>query len=60
MRPDLEINFRNQEALLLRLIADRLDVLDGTPAAVELDRQIANVKGVVLSYQIVKWYEQDR
>jgi hypothetical protein len=60
MRPDLEADFRNQEALLLRLIAERLEVADGTPAAEELDQQIAKVKGLVRSYQTVKWYERER
>jgi hypothetical protein len=55
MRPDLEADFRNQRVLLLRLIADRLEVADGTSVAEELDQQIAKVKGLVGSYQTVKW-----
>ena len=57
MRPDLEADFRNQQALLLRLTAERLEVADGTPVAEELDQQIARITGIVRSYQTVKWYE---
>jgi hypothetical protein len=40
MRPDLEVNFLNQKTLLLRLIAERLGLADGTAAATELEEQI--------------------
>jgi len=57
VRPDLETDFRNQQVLLLSLIADRLDVADETLAAQEIERQITKTKALVRSYQTVKWFE---
>ena len=53
MHPDQEVDFLNQKTLLLRLIAERLDLADGTPAAAELDEQIVKVKELVGSYQTI-------
>jgi hypothetical protein len=57
MHPSLEADFRNQQASLLRLIAERLDMQDGTTAAGEVDQQIAQAKARVHSYQAIKWSE---
>ena len=57
MHPDLEADFRNQQTLLLRLIAERRQLPDGTLAAEQIDRLIAKVKELVRAYQTVKRYE---
>jgi hypothetical protein len=57
MHPNLEVDFRNQQTSLLRLIAERLDLQDGTTAAEEVDQQIAQAKDRVHSYQAIKWSE---
>jgi hypothetical protein len=59
MHPNLEADFRNQQTLLLRLIAERLELCDGTPAAEEVDQRIAQAKALVHSYQAIKWSEQE-
>ena len=45
--------------MLLALLSERKDLLDGSRKALELDKQIGKVKNVVRSYQTVKWYEQE-
>jgi hypothetical protein len=57
MHPYMEADFRNQQSLLLRLIAERIELGDGTPAAEEVDQRIAQAKALVHSYQAIKWSE---
>jgi len=45
--------------MLLALLNERNDLLDGSREALELDKQIRKVESVVRSYQTVKWYEQE-
>ena len=60
MNSDLEEDFRNHQKMLLALLNERKDLIDGSRKALEVDRQIDNVESVVRSYQTVKWYEQER
>lgn len=60
MNSDLEKDFRNHQQMLLALLSERKDLLDGSRKALELDKQICKVENVVRSYQTVKWYEQGK
>jgi hypothetical protein len=59
LNSDLEEDFRNHQKMLLALLSERKDLLDGSRDALELDKQIRKVESVVRPYQTVKWYEQE-
>jgi hypothetical protein len=59
LKPDLEWDFKSQQALLFVLLDERKELTDASDAARKVDKQIAKVEDVVRSYQTVKWYEQD-
>jgi hypothetical protein len=59
MKPALENDFRLQQVRLLRLIDERRELVDGSWAADEADKQILGVQNLVRSYQTVKWHEQE-
>jgi hypothetical protein len=58
LNSELERDFRNHQQMLLALLKERKNLADGSPTALELEKQIGKVQSVVRSYQTVKWYEQ--
>jgi hypothetical protein len=59
MHPNLEADFRQQQTLLLRLIQERHELVNGAPAANEVDRNIAKARDLMRSYRTIKWYERN-
>jgi hypothetical protein len=59
LNSELERDFRNHQQMLLGLLQERKDAVDGSKKALELDRLIGKVESVLRSYQNVKWYEQE-
>ena len=57
MNADLETDFRDQQDKLTVLQDSRDTLENGTQAAADLDNKIAETKGLILSYQALKYYE---
>ena len=60
MKLDLEQDFKTQQLLLIALLEERRSLSAGSQAAVELDGRIFEVESDVRSYQMIKWYEQQK
>ena len=58
MHPALESDFQHQRVLISRLIFERQQLPDGTPAAQETDRLIAAVRELICSYETFRRYEK--
>jgi hypothetical protein len=57
MKPHLEEDFKNQQALLFALTDERRGVANGSPAAIELDKEIGGCQAYIRAYQLLKCYD---
>ena len=60
MKPNLEEDFKNQQLMLLALLDARRSLDGQSEAAIEIDRQVREVESYVRSYQMIRWYEQQK
>jgi hypothetical protein len=54
MKPHLEEDFKNLQALLFVLTDERRSVTNGSPAAIKLDKEIEVCQAHIRSYQMLK------